>query len=110
MIAERKRVADKYIAEGESEARKIRISADSAKVIKLADAEAQAKEIRAKGDAEAAKYYAVFKQNPELAEFLRKLDSLRVVMKGRTTLVVDTNTAPFDLLKPGAETLKPAAR
>ena len=110
MIAERKRVADKFIAEGESEASKIRISADSAKVVKLADAEAQAKEIRAKGDAEAAKYYAVFKQNPELAEFLRKLDSLREIMKGRTTLVVDTNTAPFDLLKPGAETLKPAAK
>ena len=110
MIAERKRVADKYIAEGESEASKIRISADSAKVVKLADAEAQAKEIRARGDAEAAKYYAVFKQNPDLAEFLRKLDSLREIMKGRTTLVVDTNTAPFDLLKPGAETLKPAAK
>ena len=110
MIAERKRVADKYIAEGESEARKIRISADSAKVIKLADAEAEAKEIRAKGDAEAAKHYAVFKQNPALAEFLRKLDALREIMKGRTTIVVDTNTAPFDLLKAGAEKLKPAAR
>ena len=103
MIAERKRVADKYIAEGESEARKIRINADSARVIKLADAEAKAKEIRAKGDAEAAKYYAEFSKNPQLAAFLRKLESLRVIMQGRTTLVVDTNTAPFDLLKPGAE-------
>ena len=110
MIAERKRVADKYIAEGESEARKIRINADSEKVIKLADAEAKAKEIRAKGDAEAAKYYAVFKKNPELAKFLRKLDALRAIMAGRTTIVVDTNTAPFDLLKQGAETLKKAAK
>lgn len=105
MIAERKRIADKYIAEGNAEARKIRIEADSKRTIKLAEAEAEAKEIRAKGDAEAAKYYAVFKQNPELAEFLRKLDSLRVVMKGRTTLVVDTRTPPFDLLKPGANLL-----
>ena len=110
MIAERKRVADKYIAEGESEASKIRINADSAKVIKLADAEAKAKEIRAKGDAEAAKYYAVFKKNPELAKFLRKLDALRAIMAGRTTIVVDTNTAPFDLLKQGAETLKKTAK
>lgn len=108
MIAERKRIADKYIAEGNSEARKIRTNADSERTIKLADAEAKAKEIRAQGDAEAAQYYAVFKQNPELAEFLRKLDSLKVVMKGRTTLVVDTRTPPFDLLKPGAETA-PAA-
>lgn len=27
-------------------------------------------------------------------------------MRGRTTLVIDTNTAPFDLLQPGAENLK----
>jgi membrane protease subunit HflC len=102
MIAERKRIADKYIAEGNSEARKIRIKADSERTIKLAEAEAKAKEIRAQGDAEAAQYYAEFRQDPELAAFLRKLDALRTVMKGRTTLVVDTATPPFDLLKPAA--------
>ena len=106
MIAERKLVADKYIAEGNSEARKIRIEADSARTIRLADAEAKAKEIRAEGDVEAAKSYAIFQENPELAKFLRKLDSLREIMRGRTTLVIDTNTAPFDLLQPGAENLK----
>ncbi|MBQ6352649.1 MAG: protease modulator HflC [Lentisphaeria bacterium] len=106
MIAERKRIADKYIAEGNSEARKIRIKADSERTIRLAEAEAKAKEIRAQGDAEAAQYYAEFRQDPELAEFLRKLDALRTVMKGRTTLVVDTATPPFDLLKPGAEAPK----
>ena len=103
MIAERKLVADKYIAEGSSIARKIRIEADSARTIRLADAEAKAKEIRAEGDVEAAKSYRIFQENPELAKFLRKLDSLREIMRGRTTLVIDTNTAPFDLLKPGAE-------
>ncbi len=105
MIAERKRVADKYLAEGNSEAKKIRIQADSARTVKLADAEARALEIRAQGDAEAAQYYAVFRQNQELARFLRKLESLKSVMRGRTTLVLDTDTAPFDLLKPGAESL-----
>ena len=74
---------------------------------KIVTTEAKAKEIRAAGDAAAAKYYSVFKQNPELAVFLRKLESLRVVMRGRTTLVFDTNTAPFDLFKPGAEVLGP---
>lgn len=110
MIAERKRFADKYLAEGNSEAKQIRIRADREKTIRIADAEAQAKEIRARGDAAAAEYYAVFKKNPELAEFLRKLDSLRVVMKGRTTLVVDTNTAPFDFFKPGAMKLAAPAK
>jgi len=110
MIAECKKVADGYIAEGNREAREIRIKADSDRTQRLAEAEAKAKEIRAQGDGEAAKHYSVFKQNPELAEFLRKLDSLREVMKGRTTLLLDTNTAPFDLLKPGAETLKTVAK
>ena len=50
----------------------------------------------------------MFKENPELAEFLRKLDSLRIIMQSRTTLVLDTNVAPFDLFKPGAEVLTPA--
>ena len=110
MIQERQRAAAQFLAQGNSRAEKIRIDADREKAITLANAEAQAKEIRAQGDAEAAKYYAVFKENPELAEFLRKLDSLRQIMKGRTTLVRDTNVAPFDLFKPGAEVLRPVAK
>ncbi len=101
MIAERKRIADKNLAEGESEARQIRIKADSDRTVALADAEARAKEIRAKGDAEAAQYYAKFNQNPELAIFLRQLDSLRQVLKGNTTLILDTDTIPFNLLRGG---------
>ncbi len=110
MIQERQRAAAQFLAQGNSRAEKIRIDADREKAITLANAEAQAKEIRAQGDSEAAKYYAVFKENPELAEFLRKLDSLRQIMKGRTTLVLDTNVAPFDLFKPGAEVLGPVAK
>ena len=102
MIAERKQFADKNIAEGKSEAKKIRIQADRERTEKMAVAEAEAQKIRAEGDAEAAKYYQVFKSEPELAEFLRKLEALKAVMKGRTTIVFDTNTPPFDLLKPGA--------
>ena len=110
MIQERQRAAAQFLAQGNSRAEKIRIDADREKAITLANAEAQAKEIRAQGDAEAANYDAVFKENPELAEFLRKLDSLRQIMKGRTTLVLDTNVAPFDLFKPGAEVLGPVAK
>ncbi len=109
MIQERKVAAQDYLAKGATEASNIRIEADKQRAAILTDAEADAKKIRAEGDAEAAKYYEVFKENPELAVFLRKLDSLRRIMKGRTTLVLDTNAAPFDLLNPGAENLKPAA-
>ncbi|MPN22082.1 Modulator of FtsH protease HflC [bioreactor metagenome] len=112
MIDDRKLVADSYLAEGTRRASEIRINADQEKAITLAKAEAEARGIRAQGDAEAATYYAVFQKNPDLAEFLRKLDSLRLIMRNQTTLVLDTNVAPFDLLKPGSEVLgpvKPAA-
>jgi len=113
MIEDRKLVANRYLAEGTVRSAEIRNAADQQKAITLAKAEAEAREIRALGDAEAATYYAVFRENPELAEFLRKLDSLRLIMKNQTTLVLDTNVAPFDLLKPGSEVLgpvKPAAK
>ena len=106
MIAERKVQSDAYISEGNARAKQIRTEADTSKTIALADAEAKARTIRAEGDAEAAKFYAEFNRNPQLAEFLLKLDSLRKIMKGRTTLVVDYSTAPFDLFKPGAEVLR----
>ena len=62
----------------------------------------EAIKIRAEGDAEAAKYYAEFKKNPELAEFLRSLEALRQILRTRTTLVLDTDTPPFNLLKADA--------
>lgn len=109
MIKERNVVSARFLAEGRKEAETIKIDADSKKQIILADAEAAAKEIRAQGDADAAKYYAVFKDNPELAVFLRKLDSLRKIMKSKTTLILDTDSAPFDLMKMNSDKLKPAA-
>ena len=111
MIAERKKESDRIIAEGDKKAEKIRIEADRSRAEILANAEAEALKIRAAADADAAKFYKIFGENPELAEFLRKLAALRRVMKGRTTLVVDTSTPPFDLLKPDAlkQALKGAA-
>ena len=98
MVAERKQFADRSIAEGKSKAREIRISADRDRTIALAEAEAQAQRIRAEGDAKAAESYKTFSSDPELAEFLRKIEALRVILRGRTTIVFDTNVPPFDLL------------
>lgn len=110
MIQERKSAAEKFLSTGALEAGKIRTAADKAKADLLTEAEAKAKTIRAEGDAEAARYYEVFKANPELAAFLRKLDSLRRIMQSRTTLVLDTGAAPFDLLNADAAKLGPRAR
>ena len=82
-------------------AKEIMTKADNERMNILTQAEAQAKKTRAEGDSEAAKYYAVFQQNPELAIFLRKLESMKRLMGTRTTLILDTNYAPFDILKFG---------
>ena len=106
MIKERKVEAEKFLAEGKSEAQKIRTATNRKRDDELAKATAKAKEIRAQGDANAAKYYVTYKKSPELAAFLRKLDSLRTIMKSKTTLILDTNSAPFDVFKMDAEKLK----
>lgn len=114
MKNERAKEAATFRARGKREAEKIKTEADTKSRKVLAEAEAEAQIIRSKGDAEAAKYYAVFKENPELAIFLRKLESLRRVMQDKTTLILDTNSAPFDILKMNSDSLnvpaKPAAK
>lgn len=106
MRSEREVAAETYRAQGRQAADEIRAEANRERDAILADAEAAAKRIRAEGDAQSASYYAVFREEPELAAFLRKLDSLRRIMATRTTLILDTNTPPFDLLKLDAEKLR----
>ncbi len=110
MITERNKAAEDYRADGRKQADIIKAEADRKKSQILSDAEAQAKTIRAEGDAKAAEYYAVFKQDPSLAAFLRKIDSMRKIMKTKSTLILSTDEAPFDLFKINASELegKPA--
>jgi modulator of FtsH protease HflC len=108
MISERNRAAQEFLSAGQTRADDIRIKTDGEVRTMLADSEAKAKVIRAEGDAKAAQFYATFKQNPELAIFLRKLQSLRKVMKSKTTLILDTDSAPFDIMKMDADQLKTA--
>ncbi len=101
MRAERSEIAEKYRAEGEGEAIRIRARADSRRDQVLAEADAAAKRIRAEGDAEAAGFYKTFEQDPELAMFLRKLEVLEETLKEKATVVLGTDTQPFDLLQGG---------
>lgn len=97
MQAERKRLADQSQYEGEAEAQTIRAEAERKAAVVLADAGAQATAIRGKGEAEAAKSLAVFQQNPELANFIFRLNALENSLKDRSTLIFDQHTPPFDL-------------
>jgi membrane protease subunit HflC len=87
------------ISEGEGEATKIKGDADFKKSVLLAAAESRALAIRGRGDAEAAKYYKMLEEDPELAMFLRDLESLKKMLQERSTLVIPADSEPFKHLK-----------
>lgn len=103
MINERKQYTEKKISEGKKRAEEIRVAANLERDQKIADAEAKALKLRGEGDAAAAQYYEVFSKDAKLAEFLRKTEALRILLRSRTTLIIDTDTPPFDILKPTFE-------
>lgn len=99
MREERRGLAEGYRSEGEGEAIRIRAEADSQRDQTLARAEADAKRLRAEAEAQAATYYRVFSEDPALAMFLRKLEVMEQTLKEKSTVVLGTDTQPFDLLK-----------
>jgi len=99
MQAERKVLADRLQFDGEADAQKIKSGADRKAAEMLSAAEGQATEIKGKGEAEAAKSLGVFRQNPELASLIFRLNTLEGSLKDRSTLIFDQNTPPFDLFR-----------
>ena len=97
MKKERETAASIDKQKGKVEAERIKTNANEKKRELITKAEAQAKKLMAEGDAEAAKHLSVFNQNPGLAAFLRKLESLKRIVRTKTTLVLGTDSAPFDL-------------
>ncbi len=99
MTAERIVLVSKLQNEGQAEADKIRSAAEREAAERITSAEAKAKEIRAGGEAVAAQVLPVFQQNPELANFLLRLEALESALKDRSTLIFDWHTPPFDLFQ-----------
>jgi len=99
MKAERNRRTEGTIAEGSAASKKIVTDALSMQTELLAAAEARAKAIRAQGDAEAAQYYKLLEQDPQLAMFLRDIDALKRILEQRSTVVISADTEPFKLLR-----------
>jgi membrane protease subunit HflC len=106
MKTDRQRRTEATIARGLAEAATIQADANLKKTKLLATAEARAKEIRGRGDAEAAKYYKFLEEEPELAMFLRNIEALEKILKERSTIVIRDDSEPFKLLKeiPSLET------
>jgi membrane protease subunit HflC len=94
MKAERERLAKSLEAAGEAQAIAIRQRARTAASVIEQFAHRKAQSIRAEGDAAAAEYYAKFEESPELAMFLRSLESLRRELKSRTVILLDGTQVP----------------
>jgi len=93
MIAERKKIAEKYRSEGKGEARKI--EGDMEKEMKKITSEAykRAQEIMGEADAEATLIYAeAFGKDPEFYSFIQTLDIYKETMDKESSLVLSTNS------------------
>ena len=90
MQSERHRVAAQARAEGAEAAQKIRADADRDRTVILADASAQAEELRGEGQAAASRLYAsAFGQDPTFFGIWRRLEAYRAAFDdGRTRLVL----------------------
>ncbi len=97
MIAERKRVGERFRSEGEGEA--ARISGERQRELQRISSEAytKAQEIRGKADAEATRIYAeAYGRDPAFYAFVKSLETFEKAADPRTTLVLTTAS---DLLK-----------
>ena len=97
-------------SEGERQASDIRSAADARAAGILANADAEATRIRGEGESKAAQTFGVFQQDPGLANFILRLGALEAFLKEKTTLILDTQTSPLDLLKAGGATTNLPAR
>ncbi|HUT35709.1 MAG TPA: protease modulator HflC [Planctomycetota bacterium] len=97
-------------AEGDSKAEGLKAQADTKAKEILTKAEAEARLIRGEADKTASAHYAVFKEDPDLANFLTSIEAIRNLKK-RTTYILTPDTPPYHLLSPslkipGAESPK----
>ena len=99
MSADRLRKTNTILEQGNAEATRIRADAESKRTELLAVVEARATAIRGEGDAEAAKYYKLLEADPEFAMFLRKIDTLKKILKKDSTIILNADTEPIELLK-----------
>jgi membrane protease subunit HflC len=103
MISERRQIAERFLAEGNGEAARIRGNRvrDLNKI--QSEAYKQVEEIRGLADAKATEIYAgAYNQSPESVafyEFTRTMQSYRSIIGENTTLVLSTDSDLFRFLK-----------
>ena len=98
MQARRNTLADQRRAKGTADAEAIRAEAKAKHDKIMAFASQRATEIRAEGEKHAAKYLSDMGEHEELAIFLAWLDAVETALSKNTTLVLESDVAPWHLL------------
>ena len=98
MQARRDTLAEKLRAKGKADAEAIREAARAKRDKIEAFASQRAEDIRAEGEKQAATYLEKMGEYEELAVFLSWLDAVEIALTQNTTLVLETNLAPWHLL------------
>lgn len=102
MRSERRKIADRYRAEGLAESQVIRSQAELWAESLLARANADAQRIQGEAEAEAARVLnAAHAQDPEFYRVLRTLDGYRRIIHPNTTLVLSASSELLKLLTEG---------
>lgn len=102
MRSERRKIADRYRAEGLAESQVIQSQAELWAVSLLARANADAERIKGEAEAEAARVLnAAHVQDPEFYRVLRTLDGYRRIIQPNTTLVLSASSELLKLLTEG---------
>ena len=98
MQARRNTLAEQRRAKGTADAEAIRAEAKAKHDKIMAFASQRATEIRAEGEKHAAKYLKDMGEHEDLAIFLAWLDAVETALSNNTTLVLDSDVAPWHLL------------
>jgi membrane protease subunit HflC len=98
MEAKRNTLAEQRRAKGMADAEAIRAGARAKHDKIMAFASQRAEDIRAEGEAQAAEYLQQMGEDEELAIFLAWLDAVEASLSENTTLVLESNVAPWHLM------------
>ena len=100
MIAERKRVAEQYRAEGQGKKAEIEGMREKEQQKITSQAYRRAQEITGKADAEATKIYAqAYNKDPEFYSFLKTLDTYKGTLDEKTWLLLTSDSDFYKYLK-----------
>ena len=103
MIAERRRIADRFRSEGEGEASRIRGERERELNRIRSEAYRQAEEIKGRADAEATRIYAAaYGSSPDsrrFFEFVKTMEAYRVTTDEKSALIFSTEGEFYRLLK-----------